>query len=129
MSESPKSAGLQGELVAKWSLVRQGWRISGEQVLIHGHRLDLLAIHPATGHEWMVEVKVWGPDPSGRDTVKKALADAYDLREAGETRPYLLVLSHSLEGLHGEMIARARKAGVLGDVQLIGLTPLDNVVE
>lgn len=115
--------------MARWSLERRGWRITGTQVPTDsGHRLDFTAIHPETSdEEWLVEVKVWGAEPSGRDTVKKAIADAYDLAQAGEQRPFLLVLSHPLEGLYGQMITRARRAGVINDVQVVGAAdyPLD----
>ena len=108
--------------MAEWSLVRRGWRITGRQVVTaSGHRVDLTAVHPATSEEeWLIEVKVWGAEPSGKDTVKKAIADAYDLASSGERRPFMLVLSHPLEGLYGEMITRARRAGVINDVQVIG---------
>jgi hypothetical protein len=118
----PKPAGVVGEAVAEWSLVRSGWEITGRQVnTASGHRADFSAINPAVGEEeWLVEVKVWGAGPSGRDTVKKAIADAYDLHEAGEERPFLLVLSHPQTGLLGAMIRRARRAGVINDVLVIG---------
>ena len=78
-------------------------------------------MHPETSdEEWLVEVKVWGADPSGKDTVKKAIVDAYDLAQAGEPRPFLLVLSHPLTGLLQQMITRARRAGVINDVLVIG---------
>jgi hypothetical protein len=118
----PKPSGNQGEQVARWCLERRGWKITGSQVIVgSGHRVDFTAIHPDTGEEeWIVDVKVWGLEPSGRDTIKKSIADAYDLAQAGETRPFLLVISHPLTGLYGQMIARARRAGVINDVQLIG---------
>lgn len=118
----PQPSGATGEVVAEWSLVRRGWQITGRQVTTpSGHRSDFTAIHPETGEEeWLVEVKVWGAEKSGKDTVKKAIADAYDLAQAGETRPFLLVLSHPLTGLHGAMITRARRAGVINDVIVIG---------
>jgi hypothetical protein len=53
-------------------------------------------------------------------TVKKAIADAYDLAQAGETRPYMLMMSHPMTGLLAQMITRARRAGVINDVQIIG---------
>lgn len=115
-------AGLDGEVVAQWSLERRGWQITGRQVTTDsGHCADFTAVHPETGEEeWLVEVKVWGPGRSGKDTVKKAIADAYDLAQAGERRPFLLVLSHPLTGLYGQMITRARRAGVINDVLVIG---------
>lgn len=108
--------------MAEWSLVRRGWKITDRQVpLPGGHRADFTATHPETSdEEWLVEVKVWGVKRTGRDTVKKAIADAYDLAQAGETRPFMLVLSHPMTGLLGEMITRARRAGVINAVQIIG---------
>jgi hypothetical protein len=125
MMTTPKLAGVKGEEIAEWALVRRGWKITGRQVpLAGGHRADLTAVHPETSdEEWAVEIKVWGAEPSGRDTVKKAIADAYDLAQAGETRPYMLVLSHPMAGLLAQMITRARRAGVINDVQIIGAQP------
>jgi len=122
---APKAAGVKGEEVAEWALVRRGWKVTGRQVpLAGGHRADLTAVHPQTSdEEWAIEIKVWGAEPSGRDTVKKAIADAYDLAQAGETRPYMLVLSHPMTGLLAQMITRARRAGVINDVQIIGAQP------
>lgn len=121
MSRSSR-AGVEGEAVAKWSLERSGWKITDRQVVAAGgHKCDFTAVHLETGNEeWLVEVKVWGAEPSGRDTVKKAIADAYDLAQAGETRPFLLVLSHPMTGLLAGMITRARRAGVINDLLIIG---------
>ena len=119
----PKPAGLLGEQTAEWVLVREGWQIIDRQVrAAGGHVLDLLGVHPVYGGEWLVEVKVWGPEPSGRDTIKKAIADAYDLQQLAETRPLLLVMSHRLEGLHGDMLRRALRAGAINEVRIIGST-------
>jgi hypothetical protein len=119
----PKPAGTRGEEVAEWVLVREGWKITARQIVAAGgHRCDFAALHPDTGEEWLVEVKVWGPEPSGHDTVKKAIADAYDLAQAGEARPFMLIVSHRLTGLLGGMVTRARRAGVLNDVRLIKAT-------
>jgi hypothetical protein len=99
---------------------REGWQVTGHQVeAAGGHRLDMSALHPVYGDEWLVEVKTWGVPRSGRDTVKKAIADAYDMRQAGETRPLVLWLSHHLGGMLGEMLRRARLAGVIGEVRVI----------
>lgn len=114
-------AGIKGEEMAEWSLERRGWKITGRQVPVGCHRCDFTAVHLETGdEEWLVEVKVWGAKRTGRDTVKKAIADAYDLAQLGETRPFLLVLSHPLTGGLGQMITRARRAGVINDVLIIG---------
>jgi hypothetical protein len=122
MSRS-QAAGSIGEDVARWVLEREGWRITGKQVpLPGGHRCDFTALHPDFEEEWLIEVKVWGVEPSGKDTVKKAIADAYDLAQLGEARPFMLVMSHRLGGLLDAMLTRARRAGVINDVKIITTT-------
>jgi hypothetical protein len=113
-------AGAEGERIAEWILVRKGWKILDRQVRTDGgHILDCSALHPL-GPECLVEIKVWGADPSGKDTVKKAIGTAYDLREVGEIRPYVLVMSHHLSGNLGGMIERAHRAGVIYEVHVLG---------
>jgi hypothetical protein len=121
MSSSSQS-GAKGEVVAEWTLEQAGWEILGSHVCIGGHEIDFVALEPETKRQWLIEVKVWGAKPSGKDTVKKAIADSYDLREMGDERPYMLIMSHKLEGLLGDMIARAQRAGVIDDVRYIGGT-------
>lgn len=119
----PQQAGVEGEQTVEWILVRQGWKITGHQVkAAGGHILDMLGIHPATGDEWLIEVKVWGALPSGKDTIKKAIADAYDLQQLAEPRPLLLVMSHPMPGLLGEMLRRAVRAGAINEVRVVGST-------
>jgi hypothetical protein len=121
MTPSAKTAGVNGERAVEWVLEREGWRITGRQVRQNGgHVLDFTGIHPALGDEWLIEVKTWGAEPSGRDTVKKAIADAYDMREMGERRGVLLVMSHRLDGLLGNMLRRAVKAGAINEVRVVG---------
>ena len=116
-------AGADGEHVGEWVLVREGWRIVDRQVkAAGGHVLDFLAVHPILHDDWLVELKVWGGPRSGRDTVKKAIADAYDLKQLGEPRPLLLVMSHQLDGLLGDMLIRARRAGAINEIRVIGST-------
>jgi hypothetical protein len=116
------AAGSVGEEDVRRRLRYRGCKILEVHPLVFGHRLDLLVWDPVHD-ESLVEVKVWHPEnPSGKDTVKKALADAYDLSQCGETRPYLLVLSHRLEGLHLEMLNRAIAAGVIAEVLVPDLT-------
>ena len=67
-----------------------------------------------------MEIKVW-ETISGRDNVKKAIGDAYDLRQAGETRLIMLVLSEHLDGLHAEMLKRARQCGAINDIRIMGM--------
>lgn len=117
-------SGRQGEKVVEQLIRYEGGVIVERQALVHGHALDFLVKHPRYG-ESLWEVKVWAdPKKVGTDTVKKALADAYDLRAAGETRPYILVLSHQLVGLYRDMIVRAVEAGAISDVRVLGFLPL-----
>lgn len=119
----PKPSGSRGEEVAGWILERSGWEIVDHQVkAAGGHVLDMLAVHPVTHELWLVEVKAWGRAPSGKDTVKKAIGDAYDLQQAGEQRPLLLVISHQLTGLLADMLTRARRAGAINEVRILGST-------
>lgn len=119
-----KAHGNEGERIVERLLGYGGWDIIERQPLAHGHRLDLLAKHPDEG-ETLFEVKVWtDPAKVGTDNVKKAIADAYDLRSAGEERPYVLVLSHELAGLYMTMIYRAIRAGAITDVWVLGFTPI-----
>lgn len=113
--------GQEGERIVEGLLRYEGWDILERQVLVHGHLLDFRAKHSQRG-EALIEVKVWGAG-GGKDTVKKAIGDAYDLREAGETTPYVLVLSHELLGLHGAMLSRAIRAGVISEVRILGFRP------
>jgi hypothetical protein len=122
MTGTSRAAGIEGETVANWMLPREGFRVIDRQVDVDGHRLDFAAIHVATGIEWLVEVKTWGVEPSGKDTVKKAIADAYDLRQCGESRPIMLVLSHYVGGLLGRMLRRAIQAGAINEIRVIGST-------
>ncbi|MEP7114438.1 MAG: hypothetical protein ABI862_14325 [Ilumatobacteraceae bacterium] len=117
MSESQIS-GNAGEVIVAGMLGYEGWQIVESQIETFGHAVDFLAKDPA-GDEVLVEVKVWARG-GGKDTVKKAIADAYDLREAGETRPYVLVLSHELIGLYADMLRRAIIAGVIARVRILG---------
>jgi hypothetical protein len=116
-----RSNGQEGERIVEGLLRYEGWEIIERQVLVYGHLLDFRAKHPRRG-EALIEVKVWGAG-GGKDTVKKAIGDAYDLREAGETTPYVLVLSHELLGLHGAMLGRAIRAGVIHEVRILGFRP------
>jgi hypothetical protein len=119
----PQAAGVQGEQTVEWVLVREGWKITDRQVKVAGgHVADFVGIHPTYVDEWLIEVKVWGPGPSGKDTVKKAIADAYDLQQLGEPRPLLLIMSHRLDGLHGDMLRRAVRAGAINEVRVLGST-------
>jgi hypothetical protein len=116
--------GKEGERIVERLLRYGGWEIIEHQPVAYGHHLDLLGKHPDHG-ETLFEVKVWA-DPSkvGTDNVKKAIADAYDLRAAGEQRPYVLVLSHELVGLHQMMLSRAMGTGVITDVWVLALLPI-----
>lgn len=110
------AAGAAGEEDARRRLLYIGCEILEVHPLVHGHILDYRVWHPHY-FESLVEAKFWDPaKPTGKDTVKKALADAYDLRQCGERRPYLLIVSHRLGGMLGGMLDRAVLAGVITQV-------------
>lgn len=119
-----KAHGTEGEQIVERLLRYENWTIVERHPLAFGHQLDLLAKHPDHG-EALFEVKVWAdPRKVGTDNVKKAIADAYDLRAAGETRPYVLVLSHDTLGwLHREMLRRAVASGVITEIRVLGFLP------
>jgi hypothetical protein len=120
----PKSAGAEGELLAERLLAYAGWETVERYPLILGHRIDRRVKHRVYG-EALVEVKVWDAvKPSGKDTVKKAIADAYDLKGQGCEVPYMLVLSHDLTGLNHDMLERAMAAGAISQVLVLALVPL-----
>lgn len=106
-----KVNGNVGHATAATLLGYQGWALEWEYRHPEGHRIDLRGTH-ALHPETLFEVKAWGAG-GGTDTVRKAIAVAYDLLELGETRPYVLVLSHPIGGLYGRMIGRAEVAGAL----------------
>jgi hypothetical protein len=119
-----KAHGNEGERIVERLLRYERWDILERQPLVHGHRIDLLIWRPDHG-EVLVEVKVWAdPRKVGTDNVKKAIGDAYDLRSAGEERPYILVLSHELTGLLGDMLERAVKFGAIDEVRVLTLQPV-----
>jgi hypothetical protein len=116
-----KAHGNEGERIVDRLLRYERWGIIERQSRIFGHTLDMLAEHPLHG-EALIEVKVWAdPKTVGTDNVKKAIADAYDLRAAGETRPYILVLSHELPGLLKDMLQRAVDVGAITEVRVLAL--------
>lgn len=119
--------GEEGERIVERLLSYSGWTLIERHPMVHGHTLDLLAKHP-DHEETLFEVKVWTSARSGKDNVKKAIADADDLRRAGETRPYVLVLSHELAGLHQMMLSRAMAAGVITEVLILTLMPMTRSV-
>jgi len=100
-----------------------GYEILERQYHVGGHVLDFL-VRGRDGVEWLVEVKVWtDPQKVGTDTVKKALADARDLKIQGEPRPYMLILSHDLTGSYGAMVTRSVAAGDIDCVSVLTLLP------
>lgn len=120
MSNS-RDNGQVGERAAEALLIYEGWEIIDRQVPVHGHVVDLLGKHPHLG-EALFEVKVWATR-SGRDNAKKAIGVAYDLRECREIRPYILILSHELTGILGDMLERALTGGALHEVRILGFLP------
>ena len=121
MSES-RRRGDEGELLAEGLLVYAGWEVVERHPRVLGHLLDRRVKHSVYG-EALVEVKVWGTD-SGKDTVKKAIADAYDLQRQGCDAPYILILSHDLTGLNHDMLERAMASGAIWQVLVLALVPL-----
>lgn len=117
------ATGADGERAAETLFRYDGWDIIERQPSVAGHRMDLLIKHPMHG-EALVEVKVWTSPTSGRDTVLKAVAVAYDLRLCGEERPIFLVLSEELMGLYGGQVLRARDAGTFDRILILGLREL-----
>jgi len=116
-----KDSGKAGEQAAEALLIYQGWEIIGPDLPVHGHKIDRLAKHPVHG-EALFEIKVWATK-SGRDSAKKAIADAWDLQACGEERPYILILSHELTGILADMLDRALAAGALHDVWILAFSP------
>lgn len=116
-----KAHGTHGEEIVATLLGYEGWAVIDVHPVAHGHTLDLL-VKRTDRPETLVEVKVWrDPHQVGTDNVKKAIADAWDLRAAGETRPYMLVLSHDDIGpLHREMLRRAIEGGAISEVRVLG---------
>lgn len=118
---SSRQNGKAGEAIVEGLLIYEGWEIIERQALVHGHLIDLRAKHQRHG-EALFEVKVWGAD-GGKDTAKKAIADAYDLQATGEQTPYILVLSHQLYGLLQGMVTRAVVAGAIRECRVVGFLP------
>lgn len=106
-----KINGNVGHATAAALLGYAGWDLEWEYRHPEGHRIDLRGTHPAEP-ESLFEVKAWGAR-GGTDTVRKAIAVAWDLHALGETRPYVLVLSQPIGGLYGRMIGRAIEAGAM----------------
>lgn len=115
---SASGSGKRGESTVLQTLVYEGWGDIERQVTIAGHTLDFRAKHAGIG-EALHEVKVWEAG-GGKDTVKKALWDSVDLKLQGITIPYILWLSHDLLGNYQDQILRAKAAGFIQQVRLIG---------
>lgn len=116
-----KKNGTAGEAAAEALLVYEGWTIIARQVPVHGHIVDIVAKHPDLG-ESLFEVKVWATK-SGRDSAKKAIGVAWDLLACGESRPYVVILSHELTGILGDMLDRALNGGAIHEVRILGFLP------
>lgn len=117
-ASSSSGSGRQGEQTVLGILRYEGWQDIRRQVPIGGHTLDFVATHTVHG-EALFEVKVWEKG-GGKDTVKKALWDAVDLKLQAITTPYILFLSHDLMGNYQEQILRAVKAGFVHEARVIG---------
>lgn len=115
--------GKWGEDAAERLLRYDGYEILERQYHVGGHRVDFL-VRSRGRVEWLVEVKVWmDPKKVGTDTVKKALHSARDLKLQGETRPYMLILSHDLTGTYRDQITRSVAAGDVDVVFVLTLLP------
>ena len=117
------SSGSAGEETSAQLLEYDGWKLE-RQVHIGAVTVDFRGTHPLHP-ESLFEVKVWADPKSGRDTVKKALADAYYLQAVGEERPYVLILSHQLTQGYRDMITAAIKAGAIAAVRILGFTEFE----
>lgn len=113
-----RRSGRQGESTVLGLLRYEAWGDIEAQVEIGGHILDFRAKHADVG-EALHEVKAWEAG-GGKDTVKKALWDAVDLKLQGITTPYILWLSHDLMGNYRDQIRRAMAAGFVHQARVIG---------
>jgi hypothetical protein len=121
MANSSRS-GTEGERAAERLLIYAGWEIIEYHPLVHGHKLDRRVKHQKHG-EALVEVKVW-ETRSGRDTVYKAVAVAYDLQRQGEQTPIILILSEELLGIYGDTVRGALAAGAFDRILVMNLKEL-----
>jgi hypothetical protein len=117
-------SGRRGDATVTDVLDRHGWKLLDSQVEAFGVHVDRLMADPE-GVDSLVEIKSWGYEPSGKDTIKKAIADAYYLQGRGETRPYVLVLTHAPTGLHLEMVHQAVRDGAIAQAFIVELRQLD----
>ena len=86
--------------------------------------IDWLMTDP-DGTDCLVEIKSWGSGPSGKDTIKKALADAYYLNSRGDDRPYVLVLTHEPQPTYREMVRQAILDGAIARAIVVTLTDIE----
>jgi hypothetical protein len=98
------AAGADFERAVAYHLRTLGWKVTAGRcldkvkVIRHGIEIDLVATD-LDGVEHTIECKGSpndDPRAGGRrtDNIKKAIADAWFLRECGSTTPHLLYLSH-----------------------------------
>jgi hypothetical protein len=112
-----RGSGQRGEDAVLAHMTYEGWGDIERQYHIGGHVLDFKAKHSVIG-EGLHEVKAWEKG-GGKDTVKKALWDAVDLKLQGIVLPYTLWLSEELFGNYRDQILRAKAAGFLFDARVI----------
>lgn len=123
MTNSKRNGQAGEEVVAQLLYYAPNLTVLARQYEVLGHRIDFLIEHD--GQEVLVEVKTWAEN-SGTDTVKKAIADAYDLHHhAWPRRPYWLALSKEMRGLNGEMLERAQEVGAIAKVIVFGLMTVE----
>lgn len=137
MNEFQRSSSFQGRAFEQTAVVllrSAGWGIQGTNVYPDPDypEIDICATEPVIHRLWYVEAKgSWNKVPGLErgDTVKKAIAVAYDLmdvrREWSEDGdnpiPYMLITSHlpRIGSLPEKMLQRAMLKGVINEVRVL----------
>lgn len=94
---------------------------SAEVVPLDEHRARQLTdrIRQAADQLWSLLLQAH--DGRAWDNAKKAIGVAWDLHACGESTPYVLVLSHELTGILGDMLARAMTGGAIHRIRVLEL--------
>jgi hypothetical protein len=116
--------GKRGDATVSDVMSRNGWKLLDQQIETFGLHIDWLMTDP-DGTDCLVEIKSWGSGPSGKDTIKKALADAYYLNSRGDDRPYVLVLTHEPQPTYREMVRQAILDGAIARAIVVTLTDIE----
>jgi hypothetical protein len=123
MNGTSRRSGDLGEVAAIAMLEQRGWKLIERQAKVLGLRIDALMFDP-DANEVLVQVKAWQPGNSGRDTVKKDIHDAWQLRRRGEQRAIVLVLTEPMRGILRESLLDALAEGFYTRVLIINVTEL-----